>query len=66
MTNPKLQRLLDRDELDWDDPRHREMYYREWVNKDGKAFSDEEEEDFPRSNSLSDDNEDIASGNPQA
>ena len=43
--NPKLQHLLDTDELDWDDPRHREIYLREWVNKDGKAFSDDEDDD---------------------
>lgn len=45
MTNKKLQHLLDTDELDWDDPRHREIYLREWVNKDGKAFRDDEDDD---------------------
>ena len=44
MINPKLERLLDMDELDWDDPRHREIYLREWVNKDGKAFDDEDDD----------------------
>ena len=40
--NRRLQHLLDTDELDWDDPRHREIYLREWVNKDGKAFRDDD------------------------
>lgn len=44
MVNPRLQRLLDTDELDWDDPRHREIYLREWVNKDSKAFNDDEDD----------------------
>ena len=43
MTNKRLQHLLDTGELDWDDPRHREIYLREWVNKDGKAFVDEDD-----------------------
>jgi hypothetical protein len=33
--SPPPQRLLDlieRDEFDWDDPRHREAYLRAWVN----------------------------------
>ena len=47
MINPKLQSLLDRDELDWDDSRHREMYLREWVNKGSKAFNDDEDEGDP-------------------
>lgn len=67
MVNPKLRNLLDRDELDWDDPRHREMYLREWVNKGGRAFIDDEEEELlPRSSSSCDDSEDIANGNPRA
>lgn len=43
--NRRLQHLLDTDELDWDDPRHREIYLREWVNKDGKAFRDDDDDD---------------------
>jgi hypothetical protein len=31
--NSKLRELLEKDELDWDDPRHREAYLRYWVNK---------------------------------
>jgi hypothetical protein len=34
--NPRLLELLERDELDWDDQRHREAYLRAWVNGDLK------------------------------
>ncbi len=30
--NPKLAELLERDELDWDNEKHREAYLRAWVN----------------------------------
>jgi hypothetical protein len=66
MANRRLRNLLDRDELDWNDPRHRELYLREHINKDGHAYEDEEEEAPPRSSSSSHDNEDTATGNPQA
>jgi hypothetical protein len=29
--NPRLRELLEKDQLDWDDPRHREAYLRAWV-----------------------------------
>ena len=32
--NPRLLDLLERDELDWDDPRQREAYLRAWVKGD--------------------------------
>jgi hypothetical protein len=70
MVNPKLQHLIDTDELDWDDPRHRERYLREWVNKNGHAFLDEddqEEAEVPLHSSLTgNDNEDTSTGCPQA
>jgi len=69
MANPKLQHLLDTDELDWDDPRHRELYLREWVNKDGHAFLDEDDteaEVLPRSNSSGNDNTGTSTVNPRA
>lgn len=31
--NPKLRDLLEKDELDWDDPRHREMYLKYWLSQ---------------------------------
>jgi hypothetical protein len=31
--NSKLRELLEKDELNWDDPRHREVYLKYWVNK---------------------------------
>lgn len=31
--HPKLLGLLERGELDWDNPRHREAYLRAWVNQ---------------------------------
>ena len=31
MVNEKLRKLLEDDELDWDNPRHRDMYFRAWV-----------------------------------
>ncbi len=33
--NPKLLDLLERDELDWDDERHREAYLKAWVKDPG-------------------------------
>lgn len=70
MVNPKLQHLIDTDELNWDDPRHRELYLREHVNKDGRAFDDEDDEDqaeVPLRGSWTENrNTDIATENPQA
>jgi hypothetical protein len=40
--NPKLQELLDKDELDWDNPRHRAAYVKEWL----KAPRKHQEEEF--------------------
>ena len=68
MTNSKLQRLLDTDELDWDDPRHRELYLREYVNKNERAFDDADDQEAeapPRSKWHGSDNGDIASENPR-
>ncbi len=31
--HPRLQKLLDQDELDWDNPRHREMYLKYWLSQ---------------------------------
>ena len=31
--NPKLQQLLDTDELDWDNSAHREAYLKAWLNE---------------------------------
>ena len=42
-SNPRLKRLLEDDDLDWDNPHHREMYLREWV----KAPRIIEEEETP-------------------
>jgi hypothetical protein len=36
--NPRLLELLERDELDWSDPRQREAYLRAWVNGDVKPY----------------------------
>lgn len=67
MVNPKLQHLIDTDELDWDDPRHREMFLREWVNKDGHAFLDEDEAEAPLpGDSSGTGNEGTSTGNPRA
>lgn len=30
-SNPRLKQLLEDDDLDWDNPHHREMYLKEWV-----------------------------------
>ena len=40
--NPRLLELLERDELDWDNPVHREAYLKAWVNGElpGKAEED--------------------------
>ena len=69
MTNRRLQHLIDTDELDWDDPRHREMYLREWVNKDGHAFLDEDDPEAEGSlhgDSSGNDNTGTSTGNPRA
>jgi hypothetical protein len=29
--HPRLRELLENDELDWDDERHREMYLKAWI-----------------------------------
>ena len=42
--HPKLLGLLERGELDWDNPRHREAYLRAWVNAPRK----QEEESLDR------------------
>ena len=31
--NPKLRELLEKNELDWDNPRHREMYLKYWLSQ---------------------------------
>ena len=31
--NPRLRELLERDEFDWENPRHREMYLKYWINQ---------------------------------
>jgi len=31
--NPKLRELLEKNELDWDNPRHRDAYMRYWINQ---------------------------------
>ena len=36
--NPRLRDLLERGELDWDDPRHREMYLRAWLSGSVKPY----------------------------
>ena len=36
--SPKLLELLERNELDWDDPRHREAYLRAWLNGSVKPY----------------------------
>ena len=36
--NPRLMALLESGDLDWDDPRHREMYLRTWVKTGNRAF----------------------------
>ena len=41
-SNPRLRRLLEDDDLDWDNPHHRAMYLKEWVKA---PLIQEEEED---------------------
>jgi hypothetical protein len=41
-SNPRLRRLLEDDDLDWDNPHHRAMYLKEWVKA---PIVQEEEED---------------------
>ena len=36
--NPRLLELLERDELDWDNPVHREAYLKAWVNGEVKPY----------------------------
>jgi hypothetical protein len=43
-SNPRLRRLLEDDDLDWENPHHREMYLKEWV-KTPRAQEEEEPED---------------------
>jgi len=31
--NPRLRELLENDELDWDNPRHREAYLKYWLSQ---------------------------------
>ena len=31
--NPGLRKLLESGEFDWDNPRHREMYLKYWLNR---------------------------------
>ena len=38
--NPKLQELLEKDELDWDNQSHREMYLRTWLAGAAPKFKD--------------------------
>ena len=38
MAHPRLLELLERNELDWDNPRHREMYLRAWLNGAVKPY----------------------------
>jgi hypothetical protein len=40
--NPKLKELIEKNELDWDNHHHREMYLRYWLNR---PFREEKEED---------------------
>ena len=40
---PRLLDLLERGELDWDDPRHREAYLRAWVNGSAPRKAEENE-----------------------
>ena len=42
--HPRLAELLERGELDWDNPRHREAYLRAWLNAPRK----QEEESLDR------------------
>ena len=41
-SNPRLKRLLEDDDLDWENPHHRNMYLKEWV-KAPRVQEDEEE-----------------------
>ena len=40
-SNPRLRQLLEDDDLDWENPHHREMYLKEWV-KAPRDIEDEE------------------------
>ncbi len=39
--NPRLASLLETDEFDWDDEKHREMLLRSWVKQGSQAFRQE-------------------------
>lgn len=39
--NPRLRELLEKDELDWENPRHREAYLKYWLNQ---PFTQQEED----------------------
>jgi hypothetical protein len=42
--NPKLQQLLDTDELDWDNSAHREAYLRAWLNEPREDHEEPDDE----------------------
>ena len=44
MINPKLQQLLDADELDWDNSAHREAYLKAWLNEPRDQGEEPEDE----------------------
>lgn len=43
--SPRLLELLERDELDWDNEKHREAYLRAWVNRELPVKAEAEEPD---------------------
>ncbi len=43
--NPKLEKLLDEDELDWDNPSHREAYLKAWLTMPREQEEDPDEDD---------------------
>jgi hypothetical protein len=43
MIDHRLQKLLDEDELDWDNPRHREAYLKAWLNEPWNQEEDQED-----------------------
>jgi len=43
-SNPRLRQLLEDDDLDWDNPHHREMYLKEWVKAPREAEEDPADE----------------------
>ena len=44
-SNPRLRQLLEDDDLDWDNPHHREMYLKEWVKAPRDIGEEEDPED---------------------